>query len=145
MKRTTRTASVAVALLAVVGLVAPSAALAAGRPLTTTLSGANEVPPADPDGSGTARILVNPGQAEVCFELTVSNIEPAFAAHIHSGTVGVNGPVVVPLTPPTDGTSSGCIAVERDLALAIVLDPAGYYVNVHNAEYPGGAVRGQLG
>jgi len=50
------------------------------------LSGAAEVPgPGDTDGSGMATITLNPEQREVCFELTVSNIAPAAAAHIHEG------------------------------------------------------------
>jgi hypothetical protein len=51
---------------------------------------------------------------------------------------------VVPLEPPSDGASDACAAVERELALAILHDPANYYVNVHNAEFPAGALRGQL-
>jgi hypothetical protein len=121
-------------------------AQAGGRPLETELTGAAEVPgPGDPDGSGTAGITVNPGQAEICYSLEVSGIAPATAAHIHVGTVGVAGPIVVPLEPPSDGASDACAAVDRELALAIIKDHANYYVNVHNAEYPAGALRGQLG
>ena len=57
---------------------------------------------------------------------------------------GVAGPVVVPLAPPTDGSASACVEVDRELALAILKHPADYYVNVHNAEFPAGAARGQL-
>ena len=90
-------------------------------------------------------LRVNPGQQQVCFELAVDDIEMASAAHIHVGAPDVAGPVVVTLTAPSSGTSSGCVDVERALALAIVQDPAAYYVNVHNADFPAGAVRGQLG
>ena len=117
-----------------------------GRKFTTTMTGANEVPgPGDPDGTGTARITINPGQARICWELTVSNIASATAAHIHSAPVGVAGPVVLPLSPPSDGQSQGCADVDRSLADAIRKAPQGYYVNVHNSDFPAGAIRGQLG
>jgi hypothetical protein len=116
-----------------------------GRPFATTLTGAAEVPgPGDPDGSGTASIRLNHGQGEVCFELAVSGIVSASAAHIHVGAAGVAGPVVVGLSPPTSGTSSGCVAADPELIKAIIQTPQEYYVNVHNAEYPAGALRGQL-
>ncbi len=116
-----------------------------GRPLTATLLGVNEVPgPGDPDGSGTATLRLNPGQQEICYELVVSGIAPASAAHIHVGDATTAGPVVVGLAAPTSGTSSGCVSVDRDLILAIMHNPEQYYVNVHNAEYPAGALRGQL-
>jgi hypothetical protein len=116
-----------------------------GAPRVTTLSGAEEVPPADPDGTGFASITLNVGQQSVCWELSVSDIAPAFAAHIHVAPAGVNGPIVVPLSPPTTGTSSGCAEnVDPVLIQAIIDHPEQYYVNVHNAPFPGGAVRGQL-
>jgi hypothetical protein len=116
-----------------------------GRQLTTTLTGEQEVPvPGDPDGIGFATVTVNPGQGVLCYELSVSGIAPATAAHIHEAPLGVAGPVVVTLAAPTDGSSGGCIEVGRDLAKEILQDPADYYVNVHNAEFPGGALRGQL-
>jgi hypothetical protein len=141
-----------VTILAMVGVMAygSGSALAdnGGRPFYTELTGAAEVPgPGDPDGSGTASLTLNPGQGEVCFELSVENIVlPATGAHIHIGTADVAGPVVVPLTPPdSSGTSSGCVSASRELILSIIQNPEGYYVNVHNSVYPAGAVRGQLG
>lgn len=117
-----------------------------GRPLHVELSGAAERPgPGDPDGSGTAHFRLNPGQERICYTLEVSDIAPATAAHIHVAGPDSPGPVVVGLLAPSDGTSSGCADVDRDLVLAILKDPGAYYVNVHNAEYPGGAVRAQLG
>lgn len=117
-----------------------------GRPLTATLTGDAEVPgPGDPDGTGSASVTLNQGQGTVCFELSVQDIAPAFAAHIHVGEAGVAGPFVVTLAPPTSGTSSGCVLdVDKDLIKAIRQNPEGYYVNVHNGDHPPGAVRGQL-
>jgi CHRD domain len=117
-----------------------------GRPLSTELTGAAEVPPADPDGSGMATITVNLGQEEVGWEIEASGIDlPATAAHIHVGDAGENGPVVVTLSAPdASGFSSGCTTVDRDLALDILKNSENYYVNVHNRDFPGGAIRGQL-
>ena len=137
--------ALAVALVALTAFIPAVYADDGGRPLTTALTGAAEVPgPGDPDGSGTAVLSLNPGQEEVCFELTVTGIAPATAAHIHVGGAGVAGPVVRGLIPPTSGSSSGCVSASRELILAIIQNPENYYVNVHNAQYPAGAVRGQL-
>jgi hypothetical protein len=136
----------AIGALALALALAASPVNAQGRRLSTTLSGVEEVPgPGDPDGTGFAVISLNQGQGQVCFELTVSNIAPATAAHIHAAPAGVAGPVVVPLSPPTSGSSSGCVSASPELIKDIRKAPANYYVNVHNAEYPAGAVRGQLG
>lgn len=118
-----------------------------GRPLTATLTGAAEVPPGDPDGSGAALITLNQGQGEVCWEITVSDIIlPAAAAHIHIAPVGVAGPIVVPLSAPdASGVAVGCTTgVDRQLIKAIRQNPADYYVNVHTSDFAPGAVRGQL-
>ena len=94
---------VAMFMLSLVGLFALGGLALAddgGITFSATLTGDAEVPgPGDPDGSGTATLRLNPGQGEICYELTVSNIAPATAAHIHEGPAGVAGPVVVPLDP----------------------------------------------
>jgi hypothetical protein len=117
-----------------------------GTVLTATLRGSNEVPPADPDGTGTATFRMIRGASLICYQLTVSNITlPATAAHIHVGAVGVNGPIVVPLTPPNaSGSAAGCAVTTRALVGAILDNPSGYYANVHTTDYPAGAIRGQL-
>lgn len=127
-------------------ITAVTASATGGRPFSTSLNGAEEAPgPGDPDGSGWARITVNPGLGRVCYWLEVDGVAPIAASHIHVGDAGSPGPVVIPLNPPTAGSSSGCADVSRELAKALIQDPTHYYVNVHNADYPGGALRGQLG
>ncbi|MGH3507084.1 MAG: CHRD domain-containing protein [Nocardioidaceae bacterium] len=117
-----------------------------GRPIAVEMTGAQEAPgPGDPDGSGTATFALNVGQGEICYTLAVADIAPATAAHIHLAPVGVPGPVVVPLVPPTSGSSAGCADVDRALVKAILKSPEDYYVNVHNNDFQPGAVRGQLG
>lgn len=80
----------------------------------------------------------------ICYSITASDIAPAVAAHIHEAQAGQAGPVVVSLAPPSDGSSEGCAAADRDLVDEIRKNPSEYYVNVHNAEFPRGAIRGQL-
>ena len=118
--------------------------------MSASLLGTNEVPPADLDGFGdaTLQFFTSGGglDGEICWRIRVRNIGlPALMAHIHEGAEGVNGPIVVFLTPP-DATevSQGCTAVDPDLFLALGTNPAGYYVNVHTEEFPSGAIRGQL-
>lgn len=142
--------------LAAAGLViAPVAAQAAtvvddgssGRALSAELLGANEVGPAggDPDGAGTAVVTINLGQGELCYAVEFTGVAPV-AGHIHDGDTGVNGPVVIPLAVAGEtSTASGCADVSRDLLRDILIDPSGYYVNLHTAEFPAGAIRGQLG
>ena len=116
---------------------------AGGRPLSATLLGSNEVSGGDPDGSGTAHITLNQGQKEVCFEITVENIDTPTRAHIHRGVAGVNGPIVVTFFDVISPLQ-GCVSGQKDVIKDIRQNPQNYYVNVHNAAFPGGAVRGQL-
>lgn len=132
------------ALLIATALLLPAAATAtAANPfdhsvtLTTSLTGV-------PGGFGFARVAINLDSGQVCYQLSVAEIDPATAAHIHAGSLGQNGPVVVPFNTPVDGLSSGCVDVSRSISFAIAADPSAYYVNVHNASNPAGAVRGQL-
>ena len=74
----------------------------------------------------------------------MKNIQEATAAHIHESAAGKAGKVVVPLDAPKSGSSKGCVDVDQAVIKEIMQNPSNYYVNVHNAEFKGGAVRGQL-
>ena len=116
-----------------------------GRRFNATLTGAAEAPgPGDTDGAGKAILELNPGQNRLCYKLRISNIAPATMAHVHLGAAGTAGAVVVTLVAPADGTSSGCANLAEPLTKALLKAPGNYYVNVHNAAFPDGAVRGQL-
>ena len=154
-----RTARATLVLAVVAGLTTiPLAANAAsvvsggssGRSLSAELLGANEVGPAggDPDGSGTANVTVNVGKGELCYSVSFRNIATPLFGHIHDADAGDNGGVVVTLAAiagAQGGVAAGCATVDRALLRDIVKDPSGYYVNVHTAEFPAGAIRGQLG
>lgn len=115
-----------------------------GNNFAATLNGANEVPPADPDGVGTAQIAIDDATNRICTHLEVRNIGPVTAAHIHQGPAGVNGPPVITLDAPDDNDSDDCDDVGNDLLDAIRRTPSQFYVNVHTAEFPNGAIRGQI-
>jgi hypothetical protein len=116
-----------------------------GRPFAVAMTGTAETPAGDPVATGTAIFRLRAGQGQVCYQIAVKNLPPAVAAHIHRGGAATAGPVVIPLkTPNAAGASSGCAPAARPLVKAILAAPASYYANVHTAEFPGGAVRGQL-
>jgi CHRD domain len=99
----------------------------------------------DPDGRGSFTAIVDGSQ--LCFGITVTNLDQPVAAHIHRARPNQAGPIVVPLTQPSTGdpgASSGCVTVDPALAAAILKNPHKYYANVHTGPFPGGAVRGQL-
>lgn len=125
----------------------------APAPLFAVLLGGNEVDNAGlankgapPPAIGSA--TVNIAQGKLCYGIAVSGITtPIRAAHIHRGPAGVNGGVVVALTPPatSPGASSGCVSnLSSTLLQQIQSSPSDFYVNVHNQQFPGGALRGQL-
>jgi len=166
MRRTTvLVGMLALALLAV----APSAL--AGDNFVATLSGGQEVPARDTLAVGVATFKLREDGAALRFKVNVANIDNAFAAHIHCGAVGVNGPVGVTLFmgPPAGGVANGTLAEGTVAApdpangcgwadLGAVLAAMGSgatYVNVHTndgvappntgpGDFPGGEIRGQV-
>ena len=98
----------------------------------------------DIGGRGNFTGVIDPEANRLCYILNAPGVETPTAAHIHLGGPGESGAPVVPLETPAEGASGGCVELEADLAKALVDNPGGYYVNVHNAAYPGGAVRAQL-
>jgi hypothetical protein len=82
---------------------------------------------------------------EFCYVVAADNIAKGTAMHIHRGNAGVSGPVVVTLVAPdNNGTSVACMDVAPALVKEILAFPQGFYLNIHNADFPNGAVRGQL-
>jgi hypothetical protein len=127
----------------------------AERVLFALLKGRNEIGPdgrrgaGDPDGRGGFTALIANNQ--VCFGLTVDNIAPPAAAHIHRGRPSQNGPIVVTFAPlpgsGDPGASGGCVPPDGGNTAVleeILKHPNHFYANVHTGAFPGGAVRGQL-
>lgn len=131
-----------------------------GQKFSMILTDEAEVPgPGDPNASGFANIIINPGQARVCWEITTSGVDPGYSvaagsgAHIHRGDATVFGPIVVHLALTLNGTNTGCVDVPRALIEEIRKNPSQFYVNVHWSDqtapitltsYAAGALRAQL-
>jgi hypothetical protein len=139
------------AVIALIGIIAFGGPALAGTMLSgTPLTGEAEVDgegnpnQGDLDGSGTAELNLIPKREKICYQLTVTGIESANAAHIHKAPAGQNGPIVKELRAPSDGDSQGCVRLGRKKIMQIKNNPSVYYVNVHNVPFPNGALRGQL-
>jgi hypothetical protein len=137
----------AVALAGVIGglvLVGGAGATAAPTVLTAELSGDNEVPD-EGVGSGTARLTLDPATGRVCFNIRLRGVGQTNAGHIHAGGEDVAGDVLVPLYDEATRRPRGCAEdVGARIIRRILRRPGRYYVNVHTADYPAGAARGQL-
>lgn len=149
-KRVILSFAATLAIFAVAGLSLVRAEMTAAEDspytLTIILSGGAEVPgPGDSDGSGMAELKLNLDTGEVCYSITTENIAPPTAAHIHAGGEGKSGGPKVTFNKAEDGTFKGCVNADKALVNEIKANPAHYYVNVHTAEFPNGAIRGQLG
>lgn len=112
---------------------------------TATLSGTNEVPgPGDPDGAATASVTVNTTTGAVCVNASTTALEPISAMHLHEGAAGAAGPVRVDFAVTSGSTVAKCVSTTPAQATAIAAAPASFYLNIHTAGFPDGAVRGQL-
>ena len=137
-------AALSIAALGAVGLfVGAGIAAAEERSFDISLSGADG---GDPDGTGQGTVTIDSETNQVSWEISVSNIDEPTAMHIHEGAAGQSGGVAVPLTVEKDsaGNLVGLTNAPAEVVQAILASPAGYYVNIHNGEHRGGAVRGQL-
>jgi hypothetical protein len=109
--------------------------------LQATMSGANEVPPNASAGIGVVTVTIDTASEVICIDASaVTGLSgPSIGRHIHQAVAGVNGPIVAPFDADVS-----CTVSNASLDDAIVADPAGFYVNIHTATFPGGEVRGQL-
>ena len=147
-------AAVAAGMIAVGGLALASDDV----DLDADLLGTNEVPSADPDGEGKADVEWEINGSEICFDIKFDNIGTPNRGHIHTGVAGVNGGIVVPFfdiqlpeaqrDPRHDELEQGriqdCVTADPAVLAEIAANPSAFYVNLHNARFPGGAARGLL-
>ncbi len=131
-----------------------------GQSFSATLSGKDEVPPTESNSTGTAKFQVNENNSQVSYWVNITGIKKVNQAHIHNGTAGENGDIIVTLSkgksakgddrPPQIGFDGNITKDEllgplkdKDISDLVSLMSAGNaYVNVHTDKYPDGAIRG---
>ena len=129
-----------VAGLSTATLAAPADGASAEQEAAARLE-ARLTPSGDPDGSGEATFRLNKAKRRVCATVEWRNIATPDAAHIHRRS---DGGVVVDLTGSVTGGPTCARKVPRKLIGRILARPGRYYFNVHNADYPAGAISGRL-
>jgi hypothetical protein len=133
---------------AVIALALPVLALAASGSMSPVVSaklkGSNESPvKGDLNGTGLVVLHLSTTKGTACWQFShVADIAKPTQAHVHKGRKGQSGPIVIPLGATYK--AKGCRKASPTLIEAIETNPNRYYVNIHNAKYPGGAIRGQL-
>ncbi|WP_165821167.1 CHRD domain-containing protein [Nocardioides gansuensis] len=111
-------------------------------------------PSGDPDGSGVATLRLQPDEGLVCYSIVVRNIgaptEPMpglGSAHIHtldSGGIAIDLDTVFRATGTSTHIATDCVSADSDTIDAVLADPEEFYLNVHTAQAPAGAVQGSL-
>ncbi len=126
-------------------IVAGATAQAGIFTFTAILTGAAETPPNGSAGLGVTVATYDSGTASFDLNGTYAGLSSsATAAHVHGGAVGVAGPVIIPLT--VAGNAAGNISGSATLTANQFhhLYNGDWYVNIHDATFPGGEIRGQL-
>ena len=114
----------------------------AAMPDLLKLTGDQEVPPVKTLASGSGMLAVS-ADGSISGNITTDGLA-ATMAHVHMGTLGANGPVILTLIKTTDTVWS----VPQDAKLSAE-QLASYregrlYVNVHTEANKGGEIRAQL-
>jgi CHRD domain len=109
------------------------------------MSPAQEVPGNTTTASAKGLLVLDPVSKRFTSSITVTGMT-ATAAHIHTGVVGSNGPVIFPFTETAAGSGVLVAAADASMTDAQIstLKAGGMYFNAHSAAFPGGQVRGQI-
>ena len=118
--------------------------VAGGRVFTATLGrDADPSRSGDPDGSGRAQVSLHSGKNLLCVALTTSGVAPVTSVHLHSVSPTSPDPVVATPAPDSSGSPT-CVPVDAEVIRAIRKNPTDHYLDVHNDEFPDGALSGYL-
>jgi DNA-binding beta-propeller fold protein YncE len=146
---------------AVVGPLSNSTSKIYVKEATATLSGKDEVPPTKSIANGTAKFVANTDGSEVSYWVNLTGLKKITQAHIHDGTPGENGDIVVSLSKEklaknqdkpeiqlagniTRDDLQGLLKGKEISELATLMSNGSGYVNAYTEIYPEGAIRGQI-
>jgi predicted lipoprotein with Yx(FWY)xxD motif len=126
----------------------------AGDAYFSDLAGFQENPPVDTTATGKGLVVISADASTITYLVSYSGLSgTASAAHIHTGAIGANGGVILPLAvgpSPMVGTltaanfsASGPVTTFAEAVTAIRAGTT--YFNIHTAAHPGGEIRGQIG
>ncbi|MDG3006966.1 CHRD domain-containing protein [Paludisphaera mucosa] len=147
------------ALAPLLALLLVSSAARADFIVTATLTGDQQVPPNASPAVGFAALTYESASGELAYVISFGGLSGDLAAaHIHFGSAGTTGPVILPFVIPpgtgTDGALVGLLTAADFIAApggpasfadALVAIQAGEtYVNLHTPNFPDGEIRGQL-
>ena len=110
------------------------------------LSPAQEVPATASTASGNGLLSLDPATKKFIARITVAGMATT-AAHIHNGALGINGPIIFPLSETAAGSGIWVSAPDATLTVdqLATLNAGGLYFNAHSAAIPTGEIRGQIG
>ena len=142
MRLTSRLSKHAAVIVAALVLVGCAGTTSGPQPLQVRLTGAEEVPPVNAAGTGTATITVGEDRS-VTAKITTQGVA-GVAAHIHEAPAGSNGPVIVPMEKTGDNEWSTKGGAKLTDAQYESYKAGRLYFNVHTPQNKGGEVRGQI-
>ncbi|MEO8068797.1 MAG: CHRD domain-containing protein [Flavobacteriales bacterium] len=116
-----------------------------GMAFDATLNGAQQVPAVSTPAMGSASFIASPDMDSIWYDVVVDGLSgPIQAAHLHNGSLGNTGPVVIDIADGISGNRiSGWITTATTEDFIELLE-GNLYINVHTTANPNGEIRGQV-
>jgi hypothetical protein len=132
-----------------------------GETFSASLSSKDQVPPTESSATGRAKFVTDENGTRVFYSINISGLNEITGTHIHNGSAGQNGYILVNLSgleSAKNGDNStislkGNITKDnleaplkgKELSEFVrLMSDGNLYVNVHTHEFQNGAIRGQI-